>query len=370
MIPDFVREIGSDRLLDAAEITPTEEQKPVLREAWDVYQTHFQSFTGSSLDSQFEALRHPASQCGSIHLDAGVSVLVVGAGPSLASNIDALTQLRTHFRIFTSPRGAEVLLDRGIVPDLVIVEHQTALDAHHSARHVGDRASALLEGVAARSMFVPSRAGVWGLWPATAAAMAIDAGASCVALLGVDLGTCEQMDRAHAPLAALLGFLAGISPIPMLDCGVTGARKHGWFKAPLAMAAGAAVYGVCETSVTRAPDRDERIARARDAFLALRPLVERALHLSGVAIEARAGRLRTVAALEAGLAEVMAWRHDRRTRILLQESLGVGFLPRLWRIGVDPTLGAALWRPLMLATHEIVGQAEALTSLFTVERAA
>ena len=282
MLPDFVRQIGSDRYLDAAEIEVAPEQGTALREAWEVYRTHFQSFTGASLDPQFEALRHPSAHLGSVHVEPGVTVLVVGTGPSLAANVDALTRLRSHFRIFTSPRGAEALMSHGVVPDLVVVEHQTALDAHHSARHLGDRPgpvlascplvaaewktpAALLAGVSPRSLFVPSSAATWGLWPATAVAMAIDGGAACVALVGIDLGTREQLDGAHAALAALLGVFGTLSPIPTLDCGTGGVSKEGWLRAPLAAGAGSPVCGVCDTSVARAPGLDERRSRARDA---------------------------------------------------------------------------------------------------------
>ena len=67
---------------------------------------------------------------------------------------------------------------------------------------------------------------------------------------------------------------------------------------------------------------------------------------------------------------MMAWRDDTRARVLLQECLGVAFLPRLWRIGVDGSLGAALWRPVMLATHELVKQAHALASVTAMAKAA
>jgi hypothetical protein len=66
----------------------------------------------------------------------------------------------------------------------------------------------------------------------------------------------------------------------------------------------------------------------------------------------------------------MGWRQDPRVRVLLQECLGVSFLPRFWRIGINRSLGEALWRPLLLATHELTAQADALTSTVAAERAA
>ena len=160
------------------------EPHPLTASAWDIYGTQFQRFTGATLDPLFHRLAHPATQLGGVRLDPGTAVVVVGTGPSLLDQIDALTRLRGRVRIFTSPRGAEVLLPHGIVPDLVVVEHQTALDAHHSARHLGDCAhpvlascplvaadwrtpAALLAGVPDASLFVPSPLPTWGLWPSS-----------------------------------------------------------------------------------------------------------------------------------------------------------------------------------------------------------
>jgi hypothetical protein len=66
----------------------------------------------------------------------------------------------------------------------------------------------------------------------------------------------------------------------------------------------------------------------------------------------------------------MAWSGDVRRRQFAQECLGLSFLPRLWRSGIDASLGHAVWRPLMLATHELVRQADALRTATAVARAA
>jgi hypothetical protein len=66
--------------------------------------------------------------------------------------------------------------------------------------------------------------------------------------------------------------------------------------------------------------------------------------------------------LESAIVEMIAWRDDARLRALLQECLGISLLPRMWRLGVDLSLGTALWRPLMLGTHELVRQADALAA--------
>ncbi len=378
MLPDFFHLIGSDRFLTSTEVERAVEPHALTACAWDVYVQSFQAFTGATLDPQFHRLTHPAARQGSVRVKPGTGVLVVGTGPSLLPAIGTLARLRDRVRIFTSPRGAEVLVAHGIVPDLVIVEHQTALDAHHSARGAMDGStsvlaacplvaaeartpSALLAGVPPDSLFVPAPLPTWGLWPATAVAMAIEAGATRIGLLGVDLGTPWGIDPAHAPLGALLGLLARISSTIALDCGVGGASKRNWLRASLGDVAGVTVSDVCERTLHAVPDVGARVSRARTSLDELRPLLKRARELRAVAVEARAAGCDTSAlALEAGVGEVMEWRHAARTRVLLQEELGISFLPRLWRVGVDLTLGHSLWRPLLLATHELVAQADGL----------
>ena len=385
MLPHFFHLVGSDRYLSAIDVEQAAEPHPLTASAWDIYGTQFQRFTGATLDPLFHRLAHPATQLGGVRLDPGTAVVVVGTGPSLLDQIDALTRLRGRVRIFTSPRGAEVLLPHGIVPDLVVVEHQTALDAHHSARHLGDCAhpvlascplvaadwrtpAALLAGVPDASLFVPSPLPTWGLWPATAVAMAIEAGAARVALLGVDLGTEADPDPAHAPLAAVLGLLARISPIVALDCGPGGAPKRGWLKASIHEARGVAVRGLCETTLHLAPRAGDRLAAAAADLQALAPVVERARVLLEIATAARAGSADD-ATVERGVMEMMAWGDDPRVRVLVQEGLGASLMPRLWRIGIDLSLGRALWRPLLLGTHELVRQADALSVEVMIARA-
>jgi hypothetical protein len=377
MLPHFFRLVGSDRYLTALDVEQAAEVHPLTGAAWDVYTSHFDRFTGATLDPLFHRLGHPATRSGAVRLAPGTAVVVVGNGPSLHAQIDGLKALHRRVRIFTSPRGAETLLGYGIVPDLVVIEHQTALDAHHSARHLGDCAhpvlaacplvaadwrtpAGLLAGVTAGALFVPAPLPTWGLWPATAVAMAIEAGAARVALLGIDLGTGAQPDPAHAPLAAVLGLLARISPIVALDCGSGGAPKRGWLKAAIAEAAGVKVHGLCETTLHEAPGVNARLAQARSERHELAPLVERARALLALAVTARGGSATAERAVERGISEMIAWRDDARMRLLVQECLGASFVPRLWRLGVDLSLGPALWRPLMLGVHELVRQADAL----------
>ena len=387
MLPRFFHLVGSDRHLTAASVEHAVGPHPLIPAAWDVYKGQFQEFTGASLDPLFHRLTHPATRCGWLRLDLGTSVVIAGTGPSLRPNIAALKRLHGHVRIFTSPRGAEALLPHGIVPDLVFIEHQTALDAHHSARHLGDSTqetlaacpliaadwrtpAALLRGIAADALFVPEPLPTWGLWIATLVAMAIDAGASRVALVGVDLGTAETPDPVHLPLAALLALLARLSPVVALDCGAGGATKRGWLKASIDEAAGKPVTGSCDLQLHPVPPFAQRFAEAREALERMAPVVDRARALLALASEVRGGNSAAAAALPAAAAEITAWREDAGIRLFAQECLGLGFLPRLWRIGIDPSLGDALWRPLMLATHEMARQADALAGATRVAKAA
>jgi hypothetical protein len=388
MLPYLFRVIGSDRCLTPADVDRADEPHPLVAPAWDVYKTHFGCFTGSTLDPQYHRLQHPATKTGTVKIAADETVLVVGTGPSLLAQIDTLKRERGCLRIFTSPRGADVLLAQGIIPDLVLIEHQTAIDAHHSARHLGDvrepvlgkcplvaadwrTPRALLAGVSAAALFVPSSLPTWGLWPATAVAMALEAGASRVGLLGIDLGTTDVPDPAHAPLRALLELLAQLGSAATFDCGEDGARKRGWVTAAIPELSGAYVHTPIATDVYLAPNIDQRIRDARAGLAELAPVLQRAARLRTLASEARSSKRATwTPSLQAGIDEVMGWRQDPRVRLLLQECLGVSFLPRFWRIGVDTSLGEALWRPLLLATHELTSQAEALSTCVAAERAA
>ena len=387
VLPQFFHLIGSDRYLTASAVELAVGPHPLMASAWEVYRQHFQEFTGSTLDPLFHRLAHPSVRFGSLRLDPGTAVVVVGTGPSLRPNIAGLKRLKGRVRIFTSPRGAEALLPHGIVPDLVFVEHQTALDAHHSARHLTDSTqeiltacpliaadwrtpASLLAGIASDQLFVPAPLPTWGVWIATVAAMAIEAGASRVSLVGVDLGTADAPDPAHAPLAAILSLLARLSPIVALDCGAGGATKRGWLKGSIDEAGGATVNGACELTAHRSPSLSARADEARDALEKLSPVVDRARALLALASEVRDGQPAGVSALPDAAAEIMAWRETADIRMFAQECLGLAFLPRLWRAGIDVSLGQALWRPLMLATHEMIRQADALASATRIAKAA
>jgi hypothetical protein len=201
----------------------------------------------------------------------------------------------------------------------------------------------------------------WGLWPATAVALAGEAGAARIGLLGIDLGTVRQPDPAFMPLALLLGLLARVVDADTLDCGAVGALKDGWTVECLdAMAADGSLDRL-QIRRTPAPSIDERICVMREMLGHALPVVERARDMLALGLRARAGE--TVAGLETAASEMLSWSAHIEVRISLQEALGLSFLPRLWRTGIDLSLGRSLWRPVVLAAHELVGQAQRLDAL-------
>lgn len=378
MLPRFFQAIGTDRYLNEREVMEATGHHPELGRAWHLYRAMFDGFCETQLDPMFHRFTHPARVTGSPVLSADDAVVVVGNGPSAIRQMAALTRVRHRVRVFTSARGAELLAGHGLVPDLVLIEHRTALDAHHSARHVHDGGTdvlsavplvaaewrtpaSLLAGVTPDRLFVPDLWPTWGLWPATAVALAAEAGAGRIALLGIDLGTAERPDPAFEPLAILLSLLARLVPGRTFDCGIGGAAKDGWAPEAIGELASTATFGALEITRRVAPPMDERVVLAADALGRLAPVVARAREILALALSARAGAPDLVALREAA-AEMFSWQRDRRARVDLQETLGLSFLPRLWRFGIDLSLGPALWRPLVLAAHELVNQSDQLAA--------
>lgn len=383
-LPGLVQAIGSDRYLTREEAGAATGAHPLFECAWTLYQSAFGGYCETAADPLWWRLSSPVRDTGTLSLEAGQTVVVVGNGPSARAAVPALRELRTRLVLVTSPRGTEWLAGVGLTPDLVVVEHQTALDAHLSVRHLSDigrnpiadaplvavdarTPAALVAGVPQDRLFVPAALPTWGLWPATAVALAAQAGAARIALLGVDLGTAARPDPAFAPLAGLLGLLADATDAVTVDCGPEGARKPGWTPSTLAACAGDG--GAAALAVRRASAAPValRYADLAEAGRRLAPYLDRARQMLPVALAARAGR--TVPRLDDLVSELLSWGDDPRCRVDIQESMGVTCLPRLWRTGIDRSLGAALWRPVMLATHELAGQADRLDALMRREAA-
>lgn len=384
-LPEALGVIGRDEIVHAGEVRARWHADPLADLAWTAYERHFQGFTGATLDPQFHRLAHPATQTGRLRCAAGTTAVVVGAGPSLAANAADLKGQRARLWLVTSPRGAAALGTHGLVPDLVLVEHQTALDAHHSARGVADgdnilascplvaadwrTPAMLLAGIPSSRLFVPEPLPTWGLWPATAAALALDGGASTVALVGVDLGTPDRTDPVHAPLIAVLELLARASRGRLADCG-QGAPKPGWARMALRDIGGLRAAEAPVLDRRDAPSTAARREAACAEMAVWAPLIGRVRAWRTDARRARAGGRVPSGEWPRALDELIGWREDRGLRRFVQETLGANFLPRFWRMRIDLTPGTAPWRPVLLAADEIVAQADALAAVLAVERAA
>lgn len=382
-LPAFVGAIGSDRYLTREELVVATGDHPAIGDAWGVYQNAFGGYCETGVDPLWSRLTNPIRDTGALRCAPGESVVVVGTGPSALAGLPVLREIRARVHLFTSPRGAEWLAGHGVTPDLVLVEHQTALDAHHAVRHLSDigrnpiagaplvaadwrTPGALLAGVAQERVFVPEAMPTWGLWPATAVALAAQAGAARVGLLGIDLGTAAAADPAYAPLSALLGLLSRACNTTMLDCG-GGARKPGWAAAAVGDCAADHPRANLVVGRSPAPSCARRYADAVQAGRRLSPQIARARQILRLALAARAGH--PAPGLVDAASELLSWGDDPQRRVDLQESMGLTFLPRLWRTRIDSALGAAIWRPVMLATHELVGQADRFDALVRREAA-
>ena len=315
MLPPLFRLIGSDRFLSPEEVERADEPHSATALAWEIYETHFGGFTGAMLDPEFRRLTYPHTRLGRIRLSEQATVVVVGTDPSAESQLDDLIKLRDRVRVFTSQAGAEFLKPRRIVPDLVITGTHTV-------------------SVAGGPSFVTVPQVSWGIWQASAVALAAAAGASRIALVGVDAESA-----AERPLRALLELLARVVHFTAFDC-AAGTPKRGWVGAAVGELRGPKLKGRVGVETWSAPAVAELRAQAAEELQELAPMLDRVRQLA-VSID-RANRAAD---------EIMAWRLDPRLRVLTQECLGASALPRLWRGRPESVL---------FALREVIAQAETL----------
>lgn len=367
------RDVGGDRYLSPAELPA--ELSPA-RTLWETYDRMFGRFTGAGLDPLFFRFAHGDLKLATPVLPADVPVLIVGSGPSLEAGAEDLRRIRSRVMVASSPRGALALQARGLFADLVLVEHQSAFDAEASAdtaRYEGPPRlhpeTAILADPATPAdllrHFDPERTRLahalptWGLWPATLAALALDGGAPMVGLLGVDLGMDGQIDPPHRPLVAVLEQLAHASNV-CRDCGHAGPPKKGWSRVSLTAFAATSIG-----SSRRVTWRDEQSAsamsdRGAEDMAALQPLLPDARDALAMALRARAGDVPPMRDLTQAIDLMLAWGTDPRLRWMMQRGLGLSFLPQFWRTGVSVSEPRQLWRPIVLALHELTMQADRL----------
>jgi hypothetical protein len=375
-------DVGSDRYLSHAELPP---EATRARAVWEVYDRLFGRFTGAGLDPLFHRFHHPSLSVASPAFPRGVPLLIVGTGPSLDHGAEDLRRVRTRVLVATSLRGAVALQARGLHADLVLVEHQTVFDAQVSSdeqRHLGlvrlhpdtvvlaepATPPALLAQCQASRVHLAASLPTWGLWVATLVALGLEADLPAVGLLGIDLGSGGQLDPPHRPIAALLELLAYASGT-CRDCGPLGAHKPGWPRATLTGFAENATH-----PVRRIEWREERasslfIERARHDLAVIDPILADAHAALDLALQARAGNMPPSDRELHGPVEMMlAWGADAHLRWIMQRALGLSFLPRFWRTGVRMSTASRLWRPLVLALHELTYQADRLKT--SIDRAA
>ena len=366
--------IGRDHALSSDSLPDVMHDSAALPRLWSLYEKHWRRFSGAHLDPQFSRLTHPARVTGAVVAYDRAPIVIVGTGPSLRRAIPLLRQVRDAVHLFTSPRGADALAEAGITPDLVVVEHQTPLDAHFSTRELSHRPTdslsrvpfvaadartpaALLSGIDLDRLYVPEPLPTWGLWPATSVALALAAGARSIALLGIDLGTADHPDPSQAPLQSLLELLAAHAGMPCLDVGQGGAPKKHWFPTPLALLAGSPRQPLSLVSrpwTTPAV----RYATASAAWQRALPIIENAAATVSAACAVRDadGSANTRSKLQSGFEALLTAGESQATRQDLQDGLGVSFLPRYWRHAPASSMGAQLWRPAALAAHELLHQ--------------
>lgn len=372
--------IGRDHALHAAELGPHDaEAAAIVEPMWTLYERHWRRFCGTRLDPLGATLEQPARLTGAVHADRGAAVVVAGTGPSLVTQLPALRRVRAGLHLVTSPRGAAVLAAHGLVPDLVLVEHQSVLDAQFSVGDLAHRPddslrqaplvaadartpAALLRGIASDRLFVPDPMPTWGLWPATAVALAVLGNAGAIGLVGIDLGAAEAPDPLQAPLREVLSLLASCTATPCVDLGRGGAAKAGWAPGDVAALAGA--HAVKPLRLEARPWRSsvERAAQLASALERVTPLVQQAAETLELAEAVRDGRdsAPVRGRLGDGLERLLAASASKTVRVDVQDALGATFLPRLWRTPVSLDLGAGVWRPAVLACHELVLQHLAL----------
>lgn len=385
MLRELLAHVGTDRFLTQEELA--ESTRWVLADAWKIYASEFMGFAGSRTDAQFARLRHPAETCARPRVSPGTTIVIAGTGPSLAARVDELRRLRKRISIWTSIRGAEALTAYALSPDLVIVQHATDLDGYLTLRHLRDRdgasplvtapvvlaepktPAALLAAVSRERLAAFDPALGWGLWPATLAWLACGAGARSVALAGIDLGSREHPDPSQQPLRALLALIAEGSSVATVDAG-TGAIKAGWMPRVLDDTVGPIGASQVELDGQAPWSVDERRASLEATLAQLNDHLDAAEMFRARALRSRIERTR---ADDGPLGEawsiVLGWRESAPLRAAFQEDLGVTFLPRFWRHPVESVAGP-LWRPILLATDELVRQRRAAEAALALEAAA
>jgi hypothetical protein len=367
---ELYRAIGDDRYVTPGELPP--ESGDAGRALWEVYDRHFGRFTGAGLDPAFSRFVRADVPFGQPRFPAGSPVIVAGGGPGLDAAAADLRAVRARVLVVSDPAGAAALQRHALTPDLVIIERGPGgrEDAPGTESPLlGSRAALLIEPSAPIAAFERG-AGIrrlardlpsWGVWPATAVAVALRGGATRLVTLGLD-GTIDADERARTD--ALLSALAIHCAADCLEIAPQTGRA-GWWPVswpnvvPIDAPGSAALtwHDVGGTALLR--------AEAERDLLFLAPLLPHAREALALARRARAGETVGSRDLCRAIEMLLVWGADPSIRWALHRALGLTFLPRLWRTGVSMASPQRLWRPIVLALHELIEQADRFESRLT-----
>ncbi len=367
---DLYRAIGDDRYVTPGELPP--ESGDAGRALWEVYDRHFGRFTGAGLDPAFARFLRADVPFGQPRFPAASPVIVAAGGAGLEAAAADLRAVRPRVLVISDPSGAAALQRHGVTPDLVLVERgpggrddgpcpETLL--------LGSRAALLIEPSAPIAAFERG-AGVrrlardlpsWGVWPATAVAVALRGGATRLVTVGLG-GTVDADERARTD--ALLSALALHCSADCLEVAPQSGRAGWW---PVSWPNVVPVDAPGSAAMTWQDIGDSTLLRAeaeRD-LLFLAPLLPHAREALTLARRARAGETVRGRDLCRAIEMLLVWGADPSIRWALHRALGLTFLPRLWRTGVSMASPQRLWRPLVLALHELLEQADRFESRLT-----
>ncbi len=367
---ELYRAIGDDRYVTPGELPP--ESGEAGHALWEVYDRHFGRFTGAGLDPGFARFVRADVPFGQARFSAGSPIVVAGAGPGLDAVVADLRGVRARVIVITDPAGAAALQRHALTPDLVIIEREPG--GREDAPGVeplalGQRAALLIDPSAPVAAFERG-AGVrrlardlpsWGVWAATAVAVALRAGSTRLVTLGLD-GSADADERARTD--ALLSTLAVHSGAECLEVGPQSGRAGWWPVSWPNVVPGDAPQHAAVTWHDLGGASLLRAEAERD-LLFLAPLLPHAREALALARRARAGETVSSRELCRAIEMLLVWGADPSIRWALQRALGLTFLPRLWRTGVSMATPQRLWRPLVLALHELIEQADRFESRLT-----
>jgi hypothetical protein len=365
---DLYRAIGDDRYVTPGELPPEAGEAGLT--LWEVYDRHFGRFTGAGLDPGFARFVRADVAFGHPRFPARTPVIVAGPGPGLGNAADDLRAVRGRVMIVTGPAGAAALQRHGLSADLVLLEREPSgrPTPPHDQLVLGPRTALLVDpsapvaaferGAALRRLArdLPS----WGVWPATAAAVALRGGATRLVTVGLDGASQDERARTDALLSAVARHGGA-------ECFVIGEAtgRAGWWPSSWPNLVPADAPAAPALTWHELGGADLLRAEAERDLLFLAPLLPHAREALALARRARAGDAVSGRDLTRAVEMLLVWGADPSIRWALQRALGLTFLPRLWRTGVSMAAPERLWRPLVLVLHELVEQADRFESRLT-----